>query len=85
MDQQIEAVHDFWFGPLDEAGMCAPQQHDLWFQSSAEIDADIRQRFAEVTARATAGELQAWEQQDFHQLQASELLLPPQMLPTRSN
>jgi uncharacterized protein (DUF924 family) len=64
MDPQIEAVHDFWFGPLDEAGLCAPEQHDLWFKSSDEIDAAIRARFGELTGRATAGQLEAWEDSD---------------------
>ncbi len=64
MDPQIEAVHDFWFGPLNEAGLCAPEQHDLWFTSSDEIDSSIRERFGELTARATAGELREWEAND---------------------
>jgi uncharacterized protein (DUF924 family) len=64
MDPQIDAVHDFWFGPLDEAGLCAPQQHDLWFTSSDDIDNAIRERFGELTARATAGGLQDWESSD---------------------
>jgi uncharacterized protein (DUF924 family) len=64
MDPQIDAVHDFWFGPLDEAGLCAPEQHDLWFTSSDEIDNRIRERFGELTARATAGGLEDWESSD---------------------
>lgn len=64
MDPQIDAVHDFWFGPLDEAGLCAPEQHDLWFTSSDEIDDTIRERFGELTAHATAGGLEDWESSD---------------------
>ena len=64
MDPQIDAVHDFWFGPLDEAGLCAPQQHDLWFTSSDDINNAIRERFGELTACATAGGLQHWESSD---------------------
>jgi len=60
MDQQIEAIHDFWFGPLDEAGLCDPEKHDLWFKSNPQIDDLIRERFGELTARATAGELDHW-------------------------
>ena len=64
MDQPIEAIHDFWFGPLDEAGLCDPEKHDLWFKSNPQIDNMIRERFGELTARATAGELDHWADSD---------------------
>jgi uncharacterized protein (DUF924 family) len=64
MSREIEAVHDFWFGPLDEAGLCAPDQHDLWFKRSAANDALIHERFGELAARATAGELRDWAHSD---------------------
>ena len=64
MDQQIEAIHDFWFGPLDEAGLCDPEKHDLWFKSNPQIDDLIRERFGELTARATAGGLDHWADSD---------------------
>ena len=64
MDPQIDAIHDFWFGPLDEAGLCAPDKHDLWFKASEDDDALIHERFSALTARATAGELQDWADSD---------------------
>ena len=64
MDQPIEAIHDFWFGPLDEAGLCDPEKHDLSFKSNPQIDNMIRERFGELTARATAGELDHWADSD---------------------
>ena len=64
MDKQIESIHDFWFGQLDEAGMCAREKHDLWFQASEENDSFIRDHYGELTARATVGELETWEDSD---------------------
>ena len=64
MDQQIEAIHQFWFGPLDEAGLCDPSKHDLWFTANAETDALIRERFGALTISATAGELETWRDTD---------------------
>jgi uncharacterized protein (DUF924 family) len=64
MAADIEAIHEFWFGPLDEGGMCAPDRHKLWFESSPGTDQLCRERFGELVQRAVAGELQRWEASD---------------------
>ena len=60
MQGAIEDIHDYWFGPLDAAGMARPEQHKLWFSASDATDADLRQRFGALVERALAGELQGW-------------------------
>jgi uncharacterized protein (DUF924 family) len=54
----IRAVLDFWFLPLQhpEHGT----QRDIWWQSTAAFDAEIRQRFGAAIAQAIAGELDHW-------------------------
>jgi len=60
MKKEINAIHEFWFGPLDDAGFAAPQQNRLWFSASEETDATLRSRFGQLVARAMAGELYQW-------------------------
>ena len=47
-------VLEFWF-PDDQA-----RANALWWGKSAELDAEIRERFAETRAAAKAGELDHW-------------------------
>ncbi len=56
----INAVLDFWFGPLTPSGLPAEQRNSLWFQGNAETDEAIRTRFGADIERAVAGELQHW-------------------------
>jgi len=60
MQAAIQDIHEYWFGPLDAAGMARPAQHELWFGASGAVDADLRQRFGALVERALAGALQAW-------------------------
>lgn len=64
MDNEIAAVHDFWFGPLDAEGMSLPAQQTMWFKRSAETDAACRERFAMQVDDALSGGLARWEQSD---------------------
>ena len=64
MAADIEAIHEFWFGALDDGGMCAPDRHKLWFSASPETDQFCRERFGELVERAVAGELERWEASD---------------------
>ena len=45
MLDDIDELHTFWFGDLDERGMSAPEQNTLWFKSSEETDQLCRERF----------------------------------------
>ena len=64
MQEDITAIHQFWFGALDDAGLAAPEQNRLWFSASAQTDATVRSRFGDTVNRALAGELNHWAQED---------------------
>src|SRR5688500_2296970 len=51
-----EAVRDFWFGPRETRGTARAE----WCRKDDAFDAQIRERFAEVHARAARRELEAW-------------------------
>lgn len=55
-----EQVLDFWFGPPAPLVERAERQFPLWFKGGPDADAEIRDRFGGVHARATAGELAGW-------------------------
>jgi uncharacterized protein (DUF924 family) len=54
----------YWFGELNEHGVCSPKQSQLWFRYRDSTDDEIRSRFGEWVRRALAGELDHWEQTD---------------------
>ncbi|MFN2169109.1 MAG: DUF924 family protein, partial [Anaerolineae bacterium] len=60
----IDAIHEFWFGELDGAGMSPPGRTRLWFGGKRETDRECRERFGELTDSAVAGELGAWPDSD---------------------
>lgn len=60
----IDAIHDFWFGELDEAGLCKTEKHALWFGASEATDTFCRQQFGAALEQAQAGKLQDWEGTD---------------------
>jgi len=55
------AVLDYWIGPDDisHAGWAEKQQ--LWYAASADIDADIRERFGDTLKAAENGKLPDWQ------------------------
>lgn len=50
---QIQAILDFWF---------SPPMSEHWFNSTAEIDAEIRDKYQATWQKAVAGELDAWRE-----------------------
>ena len=54
----IRDVLDEWFLPLDDPGH--GQKRELWWNSTPEFDADLRDRFGAASAAAIAGALDAW-------------------------
>jgi uncharacterized protein (DUF924 family) len=64
MRGEIEAIHDFWFGPLDENGLCATPRNSLWFGGSRETDELCRRRFGELVEQANRGELESWAERE---------------------
>jgi uncharacterized protein (DUF924 family) len=64
MQEEIKAIHQFWFGPLDDTGFAAPQQNQVWFSASAETDAALGSRFGNLVTQALAGQLDHWAADD---------------------
>ena len=64
MQVAIQDIHDYWFGPLDAAGMAGADRNKLWFSASEAVDADLRRRFGALVERALGGELQPWGNDD---------------------
>ena len=58
--QLAEEVLAFWFGELDSLGLCAEARNKLWFQSSPQVDAQVRDRFGGLVEAALEGELEDW-------------------------
>ncbi len=64
MTETIEAIHGFWFGELDERGLCKTDKHALWFGASEETDAFCREQFSATLALALDGQLDDWAHTD---------------------
>jgi uncharacterized protein (DUF924 family) len=62
--ETIDDIHAFWFGELDENGMCVADRNPLWFTSSARTDETCRTRFGHLVEQAIAGELDGWVETD---------------------
>ena len=60
----IEAIHDFWFGELDEAGLCMEDHYALWFSADDHNDEFCRARFGAWLELAPAGKLNVWAETD---------------------
>lgn len=58
--EQIETVLHYWFGPLEGPTDIDRSKNALWWAGDEATDADIRGRFGELVARATAGDLAHW-------------------------
>jgi uncharacterized protein (DUF924 family) len=60
----ITEIHDFWFGELDDMGLCASDRNELWFGASDHTDSTCRARFGTSLVKALRGELDHWAQTD---------------------
>jgi uncharacterized protein (DUF924 family) len=58
MTSSIRDILDFWFLPLGDPGHGQPRE--MWWQSTPELDAETRVRFAPLLDRAIAGALDGW-------------------------
>ena len=54
----IRDILDFWFLPLGDPGY--GKKRDTWWDSTPELDEEIRQRFASLLDKAVAGDLDHW-------------------------
>jgi uncharacterized protein (DUF924 family) len=60
MTETADTILHYWFG--DQAGdvQTAQSQAPLWWKKSAQVDAEIKERFGECVVRAGAGGLDTW-------------------------
>jgi uncharacterized protein (DUF924 family) len=54
----IRDILDFWFLPLGDPGY--GKSRDVWWQSTPDLDAEIRERFSGLLDKAVAGALDHW-------------------------
>ena len=64
MTDDIDDIHAFWFGELDEDGLPDPAQDRLWFTKRAETDRLITERYARLLEQAALGKLDEWATTD---------------------
>lgn len=64
MEELINDILMFWFGPLSEEGLSEPEQHALWFKSSKDTDRVCEERFGSLVGRAISGNLDGWASSD---------------------
>ena len=74
MTDTITAIHDFWFGELDDKGLCKTDRNALWFGANEATDARCRDLFGAPLANALHGKLDSWTATD-HGLVALVVLL----------
>jgi len=60
MTDTITEIHDFWFGELDENGLCKTDRNALWFGADDATDARCRELFGVPVSLALNGKLDAW-------------------------
>jgi uncharacterized protein (DUF924 family) len=58
---RAEAIHEFWFGALNESGRPEPDRSGRWFRPDESFDAEIRGRFESDLRNAAGGRLGRWE------------------------
>ncbi len=58
---QPKDIIDFWFGPLDTAGMPDGEKYELWFRATRQLDQLIRRRFMSYVTMASENGLEHWE------------------------
>lgn len=64
MTEHIDDILAFWFGKLDETGLCIEDRNPLWFTASDETDAICRSNYGQLLQRALTGELDSWADSD---------------------
>lgn len=60
----IDAILDFWFGPLDDAGLASEAHAKRWFAKDPAFDRQIRVRFGAEHANVRAGRRDDWLESD---------------------
>lgn len=60
MSDRIDDILDFWFGELNEHGCASPNQRELWWTKSDDLDKTIRSRFLSDYEAIVAGDRDGW-------------------------
>jgi len=60
MEQTVQDILQFWFGELDQAGMCTEAIERRWFVKDAQLDQQISQQFGALVEQAINGDLDWW-------------------------
>lgn len=55
-----DTIHAFWFGTHADDAEVIVRQSPLWWRKQADVDAEIRRRFAPVVQQAANGGLDGW-------------------------
>lgn len=59
LPERVRALFDAWFGPPGDPGR--ERHREIWFKSTAEFDAALRDAFLADYKAGAAGELREWE------------------------
>ena len=57
---RIQAIHDFWFGEIEETEEYVRSRTKTWFANNSEFDQQIITQFADDYERAATGDLDGW-------------------------
>jgi uncharacterized protein (DUF924 family) len=68
MNDEAQAILQFWFGRASESPDQAEQQSALWWNSTPAQDAEITERYLGLHEQAAAGQLSAWENDPYGRL-----------------
>ena len=63
MKEAKNSILTYWFGEQADDAVTAQAQASLWWKKSAQVDAEIRDRFESCVRQAGAGELDGWAQE----------------------
>lgn len=59
--EKIDEILSFWFGHVEETIVPSENRARIWFGESAEIDAEIKEKFSSTLEAAIRGECSDWE------------------------
>ena len=59
--ESYEEILKFWFGRVEETVVPSENRARIWFGDSPEVDAEIKKKFATITASAIQGHYLEWE------------------------
>lgn len=60
MTTEVQAVLEFWFGPVDDDLEAIRTQSDLWWNAEPAVDEQIRDRFGSLHRAVVNGERDGW-------------------------